>query len=88
MPTHGRTNGQWKKTYYRKMIFKYNIKGITKLAIHRLARHGGVRQTSDFICEETSGILREFLEKVISDMAVYMEHAKHKTVSELGLGYN
>jgi hypothetical protein len=38
--------------------------GITKLAIHRLARRGGVRRISGLIYEETCGVLKIFLENV------------------------
>ncbi|XP_069929472.1 LOW QUALITY PROTEIN: histone H4 [Oryctolagus cuniculus] len=63
-----------------------NIQGITKPAIHRLARSGGVKRISGLAqglpgeCEETRGLLKVFLENVIRDAVTYTEHAKRKTV--------
>jgi histone H4 len=41
-----------------------NIQGITKPAIRRLARRGGVKRISGLIYEETRGVLKIFLENV------------------------
>ena len=43
-----------------------SILGITKPAIRRLARRGGVKRISSYIYEETRSVLRSFLENVIS----------------------
>ena len=40
--------------------------GITKPAIRRLARRGGVKRISGLIYEETRGVLKLFLESVCS----------------------
>ena len=40
------------------------ISGITKPAIRRLARRGGVKRISGLIYEETRGVLKIFLENV------------------------
>ena len=40
------------------------ILGITKPAIRRLARRGGVKRISGLIYEETRGVLKIFLENV------------------------
>ena len=40
--------------------------GITKPAIRRLARRGGVKRISGLIYEETRGVLKIFLENVCS----------------------
>ena len=40
--------------------------GITKPAIRRLARRGGVKRISGLIYEETRGVLKIFLENVSS----------------------
>jgi histone H3/H4 len=60
-----------------------NIQGITKPAIRRLARRGGVKRISAMIYEETRGVLKSFLESVIRDAVTYTEHAKRKTVTSL-----
>ena len=40
------------------------VSGITKPAIRRLARRGGVKRISGLIYEETRGVLKVFLENV------------------------
>ncbi|CAJ0898464.1 10984_t:CDS:2 [Entrophospora sp. SA101] len=50
-------------------ILRDNIQGITKPAIRRLARRGGVKRISGLIYEETRGVLK--------NMVTYVEHAKH-----------
>ncbi|KAL8837551.1 MAG: hypothetical protein Q9176_005607 [Flavoplaca citrina] len=64
-------------------ILRDNIQGITKPAIRRLARRGGVK----LIYEETRGVLKTFLESVIRDAVTYTEHAKRKTVTSLDVVY-
>lgn len=59
-------------------ILRDNIQGITKPAIRRLARRGGVKRISAMIYEETRGVLKSFLESVIRDSVTYTEHAKRK----------
>merc|ERR1712000_761254 len=68
-------------------ILKDNIQGITKPAIRRLARRGGVKRISAMIYEETRGVLKTFLEGVIRDAVTYTEHAKRKTVTSLDVVY-
>merc|ERR1712000_782028 len=57
-------------------ILRDDIQGITKPAIRRLARRGGVKRISAMIYEETRGVLKTFLEGVIRDAVTYTEHAK------------
>merc|ERR1712035_177530 len=64
-------------------VLRDNIQGITKPAIRRLARRGGVKRISGLIYEETRGVLKVFLENVIRDSVTYTEHAKRKTVTEV-----
>jgi histone H4 len=64
-----------------------NIQGITKPAIRRLARRGGVKRISGLIYEETRGVLKIFLENIIRDSVTYTEHAKRKTVTSLDVVY-
>ena len=49
-------------------VLRDNIQGITKPAIRRLARRGGVKRISGLIYEETRGVLKVFLENVIRDV--------------------
>merc|ERR1719453_2732646 len=64
-----------------------NIQGITKPAIRRLARRGGVKRISGLIYEETRDILKIFLEMVIRDAVTYTEHARRKTVTAMDIIY-
>uniref|UniRef100_UPI00398E6C5B histone H1-like n=1 Tax=Pristiophorus japonicus TaxID=55135 RepID=UPI00398E6C5B len=64
-----------------------NIQGITKPAIRRLARRGGVKRISGLIYEETRGVLKVFLENVIKDAVTYTEHVKRKTVTAMDVVY-
>jgi histone H3/H4 len=68
-------------------ILRDNIQGVTKPAIRRLARRGGVKRISGLIYEETRGVLKVFLENVIRDAVTYTEHAKRKTVTALDVVY-
>ena len=70
-----------------KRVVKETILGITKPAIRRLARRGGVKRISSAIYDETRGVLRNFLESVIRDSVTYTEHAKRKTVTALDVVY-
>ncbi len=58
-----------------------NIKGVTRGAIRRLARRGGVKRISGLVYEEVRGVLKSFVEGVVRDATAYTEHAKRKTVT-------
>ena len=68
-------------------VLRDNIQGITKPAIRRLARRGGVKRISGLIYEEVRGVLKLFLENVIRDAVTYCEHAKRKTVTAMDVVY-
>jgi len=68
-------------------ILRDNIQGVTKPAIRRLCRRGGVKRIQGLIYEEARGVLKAFLESVIRDAVTYTEHAKRKTVVTLDVIY-
>jgi histone H4 len=68
-------------------VLRDNIQGITKPAIRRLARRGGVKRISGLIYEETRGVLKVFLEHVLRDAITYCEHARRKTVTAMDVVY-
>eukprot|EP00964_Phaeocystis_antarctica_P005149 scaffold2807_cov60-Phaeocystis_antarctica.AAC.3 len=68
-------------------VLRDNIQGVTKPAIRRLARRGGVKRISGLIYEETRGVLKVFLENVIRDAVTYTEHARRKTVTAMDVVY-
>ena len=67
----------------QRKVLRDNIQGITKPAIRRLARRGGVKRISSLMYEETRGVLKVFLENVIRDAVTYTEHARRKTVQAM-----
>lgn len=67
----------------QKKTLKDNIRGITKPAIRRMARRGGVKRISGIMYEEVRGILKSFVEGMVRDSTAYTEHAKRKTISAI-----
>ncbi|KAK4097391.1 histone-fold-containing protein [Parathielavia hyrcaniae] len=65
---------------HRKII-KDTIRGITKPAIRRLARRGGVKRISAGIYDEARHALKTFLTTVIRDVITYSEYRNRKTVT-------
>eukprot|EP00915_Cephaloidophora_sp_WS-2016_P001021 GHVH01001359.1.p1 GENE.GHVH01001359.1~~GHVH01001359.1.p1 ORF type:complete len:104 (+),score=2.01 GHVH01001359.1:117-428(+) len=68
-------------------VLRDNISGITKPAIRRLARRGGVKRISALIYDEVRTVLKSFLETVIKDAVTYCEHANRKTVTAMDVVY-
>lgn len=68
-------------------MLRDNIQGITKPAIRRLARRGGVKRISGLVYEETREVLKKFLEKVVKDAVTFTEHSRRKTVTSLDVVY-
>ena len=71
---------------HRKML-RDNMNGISKPAIRRLARRGGVKRISGLVYEETREVLKEFLMMVIQDATAYTDHARRKTVTAMDIVY-
>lgn len=72
---------------HAKKVTKEVILGITKPAIRRLARRGGVKRISGLIYDEARTVLRSFLENVVRDSVTYTEHARRKTVVAMDVVY-
>ena len=68
-------------------VLRDNIQGITKPAIKRLARRGGVKRLSVGIYDETRSILKQFLTDIIRDSINYTEYSKRKTVTTMDVIY-
>jgi len=58
-----------------------NLKGVTKPAIQRLARRGGVKRIGRNMYDETRKILKEFLKDVLHKAICHTQHAKRQTVT-------
>ena len=63
------------------------ILGVTKPAIRRLARRGGVKRISGAIYDEVRSTLMEFLKTLIHDAICYCEHAQRKTLTSMDVVY-
>ncbi|EKX41614.1 hypothetical protein GUITHDRAFT_74578 [Guillardia theta CCMP2712] len=68
-------------------VLRDNMQGITKPAIRRLARRGGVKRISSLIYQEIRTVLREFLEIMIRDAMIYAKHARRDTVTAMDVVY-
>ena len=75
------------KRHAKKQI-RETILGITKPAIRRLARRGGVKRISFDIYKEIREVLSAFLRNVIRDAITYTEHARRKTVTAMDVVYS
>ena len=84
--TGGKGLGKGGAKRHRK-VMRDNILGITKPAIRRLARRGGVKRISGLIYDETRSVLKTFLDGVVRDAVTYTEHAKRKTVTAMDVVY-
>ena len=60
---------------------KTQIQGVTKPAIRRLCRRGGVKRINGLVYNQVRTVTKNFLERVLKDAVMYTEHAKRKTVS-------
>lgn len=67
----------------QKKVLRESIRGVTKGAIRRLARRGGVRRIAAETYEEVRKTLKAFVEGVTRDATALTEHAKRKTVTAL-----
>ncbi|KAF7546982.1 hypothetical protein G7Z17_g8043 [Cylindrodendrum hubeiense] len=68
------------KRRHRKIV-RDSIQGITKPAIRRLARRGGVKRISAAIYEDARAALKDRLEMILRDCAIYVEYRNAKTVT-------
>ena len=68
-------------------VLRDNIQGITKPAIRRLARRGGVKRISGLIYEETRSVRKVYLGNIIRDSVTYAEHARRNTVTAMDVVY-
>ncbi|KAI2635087.1 putative histone H4 [Xylaria nigripes] len=76
----GRLGGKGGIKRHRKVL-RDNILGITKPAIRRLARRGGVKRISATIYDEARSVLRKRLTEIIRDCVTYTEYRQAKTIT-------
>ena len=82
----GKGLGRGGAVRHRKVL-RDSIQGVTKPAIRRLARRGGVKRISSLMYEEVRGVLKVFMENVLRDAITYTEHARRKTVTAMDVVY-
>lgn len=63
------------------------ISGITRPAIRRLARRGGVKRMSALVYDEVRSTLRRFLNTIIFDAHLYALHAHRVTICPMDIVY-
>ena len=68
-------------------VLRGNVEGITKPAIRRLARRGGVARISGAVYEEARAALAEFLRGAVVGAVAYTEHARRMTVTAADVVY-
>ena len=76
------TDGKW-----HRRVLRDSISGISKPAICRLVRQGGVKRLSGLIYEETKCVLRHFLENIIRDAITYTTYANRKMMTVVNVVY-
>ncbi len=64
-----------------KKVLKEGARGITKGSVRRLARRAGIKRISGLLYEEVRGVLKNFVEGVVSDATAYTEYSKKRTVT-------
>ena len=62
-------------------VLRDNIHGITKPAIQRLMRRGGVKRASSLIYDESRDIMKIWLEQVLKSAITIVEYERKKTVT-------
>lgn len=85
--SQGKGKGKGKSVRHSKKPAKSPSEGITKPAIRRLARRGGVKRINGEIYDEVRSNLEEFLRNVIRDATAYTGHANRRTVSAMDVVY-
>ena len=74
----GKGKGSLKRIW---RVLRDTIHGITRLAMCRLARRGGVCCIAGLVYEDIRGVLKIFLQHVVWDIITYTEHNCRKTVT-------
>lgn len=69
-------------------VLRNTIDGISKSAIRRLARRGGVKRISGLMYDEVRGVLKCFLEDILRDIVIITTKSRcKKTVTTADVVY-
>jgi histone H4 len=71
----------------QRKVVRSTIQGITKPAIRRLARRGGVKRISGLVYEEIRFVLLAFLRTLVNNARIYSDHARRNTVTATDVVY-
>ena len=82
---HGGKGG--KGPFKRHRLVRDNLRAISKAAIARLARRGGVKRMSGLIYNEIRGVMKMFLEFVVQDTIIYTNYCECRTVTIIDVIY-
>lgn len=73
--------GKGKGALSFKKRYRDNILSVTKPAIRRMARRGGIKRISSMMYDESRFVLKEFLTEVMRATVVHTDHANRRTVT-------
>lgn len=65
----------------RPRVLRGNVEGLTKGAIKRLAHKGGVKTISGLIYEDSRGIIKVYIEKIVEAAVKLTQHARKIVIS-------
>ena len=68
-------------------VLRDNLLGVTRPAIRRLCRRGGVKRISGGVYDEARVALTTFLKTIVRDSVVYTEYARRRTVTSTDIVY-
>lgn len=71
----------------RHSVLGKRVYDISRSALKRLARRGGVKRIAGVVYPEVQNLLVEFLRGVIKDAFVFMEYSRRKTVTAMDVVY-
>jgi len=81
--THKSMRSKKKTVKKPKTLASKLTKSVTKSAVRRMARRGGVKRISGLMYAEAQNVIRSFVTDLVRDTVTYTEYAKRKTVSAL-----
>lgn len=80
-------HGKGSQKRYLHLLKRHHNRDVSQAAIRRLARRGGCRRISGLIYDETRAVLRHFLERILGNSIIYMEHARRRTLTAKDVVY-
>ena len=90
--TKGSIGGYGKGKGSGKMMAKRHLtkqaeEGITKPAVRRLARRGGIKRINGYFYDEIKGLLKIWLENKLQMATTYTKHARRQTLHPSDVGF-